>query len=446
MKRVVLTISILSLLLLNLQAQQGHAIRVKIKGIIPQKTCFLGHYNGFGSITEIEQSLPDQNGYMIFGGPKELPQGLYRVSITPTKSFELLITEQQNFSLTTDTTDFLNQTKFIGSTENQAFYDYQAKMTKLINDRKMTKDESRQDSLQKEIRKYRDSFLKKNTGTFASKLIKVSIIPEPNELFDTKEMYQFYQKHFWDNVDLTDARMLNTPLLPEKIDEYIDKLTNPNVDSLTNSAVSLIEKTKGNKDMFRFFLSSLVRKFENPKINGTEGVYVNLVDKYYISKQATWIDDYTLNSIKQKSETMKPLLLGKVFPDMELKNTADKVFKISELDTKYTVVFFYSPTCSHCIATMPKVKKFYEDYKSQGVKVLAISVREGGSVWKDFIVNQGISEFDNGWEAKDDGFYYYKYDVTIFPTIYVLNEKKQIIGRKLAGEELGSFIDYTEGK
>jgi peroxiredoxin len=198
--------------------------------------------------------------------------------------------------------------------------------------------------------------------------------------------------------------------------------------------------------MFRFFLSTLVRKFENPKINGTEGVYVNLVEKYYLSKQATWIDDYTLNSIKQKSSTMKPLLLGKVFPDMELKTPEDKAFKISELEAKYTVVFFYSPTCSHCIATMPKVKKFYESYKERGVKVLAISVRESGTVWKDFIANQGISDFINGWEAKDEGFYYYKYDVTIFPTVYVLNEKKQIIGRKLAGEELGNFIDYTEGK
>ncbi len=447
MKKNILVSSLIFLLHFSSNAQIGHAIRIKIKGIIPQKTCFLGYYNGFGTITEVEQSAPDQNGYMIFGGSKTLPQGLYKVTITPKKGFEIIITDQQNFSVSTDTLDFYNQTKFIGSNENQVFYDYQAKMAKFIADGKTAGiKEAKLDSLQTEIKKFRESFLKKNEGTFAAKLVKASVIPEPSKKLNTEKAYLFYQDHFWDNIDLSDARYLNTPILPEKIDEYIDKLTYPNVDSLTKASVYLIEKVKANKEMFRYFLSYLVRKFENPKINGTEGVYVNLAEKYYMSKQATWIDDYTLSSIKQKTETMKPLLLGKVFPDMELKTPDNKAFTINGLQAKYTVIFFYSPTCSHCQATMPKVKQFYEKYKSHGVEVLAISVRESGPVWKDFIAKQGVANMVHGWENKDDGFYYYKYDVTIFPTIYVLNEKKQIIGRKLTGEELGSFIDFTEGK
>ena len=49
-----------------------------------------------------------------------------------------------------------------------------------------------------------------------------------------------------------------------------------------------------------------------------------------------------------------------------------KKFNLYDLNKKFTLVYFYEPTCGHCQMTTPKIHDVYEKYKDKGFEVVAI--------------------------------------------------------------------------
>ena len=105
------------------------------------------------------------------------------------------------------------------------------------------------ESIDKEVLSFRDKFVEKNSNLFFTKIIKSTIeisIPEspldstgnPDKNFP----FRFYKKNFWNNIDLTDERMLRTPVFHNKMTQYLDKLTVKNPDSIIESADLFISK------------------------------------------------------------------------------------------------------------------------------------------------------------------------------------------------------------
>ena len=79
------------------------------------------------------------------------------------------------------------------------------------------------------VKNYRANFMKENVDVFFTKIVQATTeieIPEspldstgsPDKTFP----YRFYKKHFWDNIDLSDERMLRTPIFFNKMDQYLD--------------------------------------------------------------------------------------------------------------------------------------------------------------------------------------------------------------------------------
>ena len=56
---------------------------------------------------------------------KPLPGGMYLIYLPNTRYFEMIMGKDQEFSLETDTADFINTLSFKGSEENQIFLDFQ---------------------------------------------------------------------------------------------------------------------------------------------------------------------------------------------------------------------------------------------------------------------------------------------------------------------------------
>ena len=101
-------------------AKDGYNIKVKIAGIKNAK-CFLANYYGDKQYLK-DSVISDAQGVLTFSGKDSLPGGIYLV-VTPNKNyFEIIITKNdQNFSIETDTSDFVGKMKIKGSEENQRF-------------------------------------------------------------------------------------------------------------------------------------------------------------------------------------------------------------------------------------------------------------------------------------------------------------------------------------
>ena len=97
---------------------------------LPDSTIYLAYH--LGDKQYIKDSVKiDKSGHGLFSGKESLPQGIYMIVLPGRKYFEMLISDNQFFSLTCSYTDYFKTLKFSGSDENSAFIDYQKKWVRM---------------------------------------------------------------------------------------------------------------------------------------------------------------------------------------------------------------------------------------------------------------------------------------------------------------------------
>ena len=65
---------------------------------------------------------------------------------------------------------------------------------------------------------------------------------------------------------------------------------------------------------------------------------------------------------------------GFLAPDFELKTTGGETVKLSDLRGKPVLVNLWATWCPPCRAEMPAIEKVYNEYKDQGLVVLAVNM------------------------------------------------------------------------
>ncbi|MFN5922008.1 MAG: DUF4369 domain-containing protein, partial [Bacteroidota bacterium] len=109
--------SMLAALLVAASQTQAYTITIKLTGAKNQKF-LLGYY--FGDKQFIRDSaMSDASGKIVFKGKDKLDGGVYLLASADKRLlFDFIVTEQE-FSLETDTSDFIPNMKVKGSVENE---------------------------------------------------------------------------------------------------------------------------------------------------------------------------------------------------------------------------------------------------------------------------------------------------------------------------------------
>ncbi len=441
----------------------GFKITGRITGV-RDTTVVLAHYFGATQYIPKDTARVDGAGNLTFDGQKTLPTGLYLV-VTPKHGYvQFLIPDaSQRFSFETDTSNIVKNMKVTGSKENELFYAYQQQLGKLneeaqaLNLQKKLRNDAvstaminqQMGALQKQAQAQRDQFFKENGATFAVKLLKAAAEPEvptapkaANGRPDSIWVFNYFKSHFWDDFDFADERFVRTPFLQQKLDRYLKELTVQQADSLIKEADLVVGKALAgkNNDVKSYAIWYITSQYEQPKVMGTDGLYVHMFEKYYATGIMPTTDTSTIRKIGERVATLKPTLVGKTLVAPVVSDTLRRPIAFSALKADYTVVYFYAPHCGHCRDSAPKLKKFVDDYKGKGVEVLAIPVEDSPEEWKKFIREFKLQKAINGFDYTLRTNFRQQYDVWTTPTTYVLDKNKKIIARKLPVEELEKFI------
>ena len=104
------------------------------------------------------------------------------------------------------------------------------------------------------------------------------------------------------------------------------------------------------------------------------------------------------------------------------------------------MLFFYDPDCGHCKKSTPLLYDAYADMQAKGVEVLAICTTTDKKRWMEF-----IQEFNLEWlnlaDLSATTHMKYYYDVRSTPTVYILDEEKKILLKKIPTENVPEIID-----
>ncbi|CAA6829762.1 MAG: Peroxiredoxin [uncultured Aureispira sp.] len=449
-----------------------YKITVTIDGY-EKDTCILGYQIGKTTYIAQQVNTKNKNGDFIFEGEEALMGGLYSVLIKPNNVFFQFILsndeEQKDLKIKTKiidnpARDLTSNLKIKNSPDNAIFEDYKAFLTSMRmrsetyntalaaakeqkDDAKIAELTQKIQGLDGEVTKYQDDLLKNNPKLLAPKLITGSRQPEvPKELVDRADILRYYKAHFWDHYDWTDERLIRTPILKEKIETYIERLTLQQVDSVSKACEYIIDQALAskNKEVFQFAAVYLLNKYAEQDVICLDGVYVSIAQKYYCSGMAYWLDSAQVEGICADAAKMAPLRCGRSAPEIRLKNINDSSYvSLYNIRKPFVAVYFWDPSCGNCAKMTDKLIPVYEKYKDRGFEVLGVCSKS----WKDVdACRTKIEKQKMDWINLSDAPYplaWVKkyYDLRSNPFIYLLDEDKNILFKRITAEQLDQILE-----
>jgi thiol-disulfide isomerase/thioredoxin len=435
-----------------------YRIEGQIKGLTAGD-CILANNYITASLYPKDTATVDADGKLVFEGTKPLPQGIYQVVLPSRRmSVQFIVGKEQYFSFSVDTLDILATIKVKGSPDSELFYNFQQTIksyeaeAKKIQEAKPADADKKIKAIQDKRKSYYDKFMKDNQDRLVVAFFKAAADPEipaapklPNGKTDSTWAFNYYKAHYWDNFDLTDTRLMYSPFFNQKLERYVKDLTAQTEDSIMKTADFLVKRAVASKqqDAISYTIGYITREYEQTKIIGTEGVFVQMAEKYILTGIMPLSDTSSRKAYRDRIAVLKPLLTGKVIPDLGVQGMKGNFVNIHDLRADYNVVFFYSPTCGHCKESAPKLKAFQDKYQDKGVSVMTIATDGNEEDWRKFIKEYKWENLVNGYGRTVTRSIEYNKDYDVFstPTVYVLDKTHKIIARRIGIEDLEPFMN-----
>jgi thiol-disulfide isomerase/thioredoxin len=446
----------------------GYEIKVKLENY-GRDTLLLGYQMGNSTYIKDTAILDKATGFFTFRGDKKLSAGVYLIVTPPDNNyFQIMVNDkEQNITLITNPATPYIKAQLKGSTDNTIFFNY---MSYLNDKRKEAEDANAKrktdslgslkilNNLDKEVREYQENLIKKNAGTVASALIKTASEIETPKFDDLKEknerdmaMYLYYKQHYFDNFDMANPALLRSPVLFQRIDAYIEKLTPQHPDSICISLDRIMELVQPNKETFQYYFIHYLNQYAKSKLVGFDAIYVHL-SKKYIETGITdaFIEGENRTKIVTNANKIYPILIGKKAPEIKVFREDNSQVSLHGIKSKYTVLFFFEPTCGHCQKQTPDLVAFAKKMKEKGIDIKIVptctfvGTEKIPECWK-YIKEKGMAEDFNFIPTVDPYMisrYKTLYNVESTPQIFVLDENKIIRSKSIEAKQLEDVMDY----
>ncbi|MEZ5000393.1 MAG: DUF5106 domain-containing protein [Bacteroidales bacterium] len=389
------TISIISLCLVltgsALKGQEGYNIKFRVQG---NENSFISIAYHLGDKQYIKDTLTtDQSGNASFSGSEKLEQGLYMVVMPDNSYFEMIMPDDQEFEVTCSSDDFAGTLSFSGSPQNEEFLKYQ-KGWKGLQERAMAvrkrieSNRERSDSLEylyglqsdaeKEMMAYLRTVSERNKGTILAALLNSMLpveIPEFEIAVGTRNpdsvrwvmSYNYNALHYFDNTDLTDERLVRTPVLYNKVNNFFSNVIIQHPDTIISEMNRVIELSEPDPVVFRFIIVYLFNHFRESQIMGHDAILVELADRYYLSGRADWVSDEFKKDLAADVEKLRNNLIGKKAADLTMEAFDGTWKSLYDMDNEFVILYFWEPDCGHCKVSTPLLRDIYSRLKPTGV-------------------------------------------------------------------------------
>ncbi len=462
-----ITILLLSFTLsgtLKSQNSSGYNISFTITGMEDSKVSLAFHLGDKQYIKDTVDT--DKSGSGLFAGDESLEQGLYMIVMPDNRYFEIILSHDQHFNIVCNRDDFINTLQFNGSEENRYFIEYQRKWMELqSNAAELRKEFETSESspatkrkLTKKLNDHEDvmiNFLKTSAesyrGTILSQMIK-ALIPVKAPEFEISDgatnpdsvkwvkTYLYNKDHFFDYFDLSDPRLIRTPIFHSKLNAFFSSVIIQHPDSIYNEIIKVADLSSPNHETFRYVIGFLFNHFRESQYMGHDEILVRLADDYYLSGVADWASEEFLTGLRTEVKRLRTNLIGVKATDLVMETYTGEWKSLYDINSEFTILYFWEPNCGHCKTTTPVLRDIYNQYKDKGIQVFAVCTQTNKDEWEEYIAGNSL-EWINGWDPTRSTHFDFYYNVNSTPMIYILNSNKIIIAKKIGVENVVGFID-----
>ena len=448
----------------TLCAQKTTQFNVKIGGFTEGSTVkLLGSFVDQNYLADTAKLAAD--GSTSFSNAAGFKEGLYYLLLPDETNIQFLIASgENNFTIKTTKANLSLGLQAEGSVENTLFFDnlrfqsaLEAKFNALnqqlrtaapqtpqyqdLKNKQQALLDERDARLADIKRQYPNALYTKFKIAGQNPKIRFSFRPD-GSLDSTLTMFNF-QRDWWNDYDFTDLRLTRTPVFFNKMKKFIQDYTVQRPDSLVSAADFLIDKTLVNKELFNITASWIAAQYKpgQTKLMDGEAVYSHLILKYFTPDRVTDITPADLEATRKKAQDMRLSLLGLTGQNVWGKDKNGVKRSLYDLTSDFKIVYIYNPDCEHCQAETPKLRAFYDKWKSRGVEIFSIVTNpKDRAEWLNFQQKYGVNwtdVYDPALESK----FHEKYYIDITPELYLLDKDFRIIAKNLKPDQLPEMLE-----
>lgn len=132
--------------------------------------------------------------------------------------------------------------------------------------------------------------------------------------------------------------------------------------------------------------------------------------------------------------------LDKPVTDLELRTPKNKKFHIYDVQSRFTVLYFYNTDCALCRGVTKDLAKMYAEYDRADMEIVAIYTGTDNK-WKNYI-KENNPGWINLWDRKRESGMFDKYDLIDVPAIYLLDENKVTLAKDVNPDVLSVLLEY----
>lgn len=263
-------------------------------------------------------------------------------------------------------------------------------------------------------------------GTFSAKILHR--LRSPNHRNKSK---------FWDDIDFNDLSYIRSPLINDRITDFMRNHSGGQEDGFLNCVDLLMLKAKENEKSFEYCLYTVLEGFYS---TGMDNICNYILNDYYFGDACGDIElsDYSL----VKASRIKNLQVGNTPPDFSINTLERKKYTLSKDVGKnnYTLVFFWSSWCHTCEGEIPQLINIYEQFNDKGFEIIGVSVDTDRNAWANAVNSRNlkwpnVSQLQ-GWDspvAKD-------YRVSKTPNMFILDKDMKIQLKPKNANQVRQFL------
>ncbi len=398
----------------------------------------------------IDTAYKQSTGAFVFQNIDKYPAGMYKIYFNDSLYTEVIFNDE-DIVLESDVRNIISNMNVKKSVENSILFDYwnfavrmRDSITRLSFERdkiekatynsnhpKILAINKKIEAFNKDLQYYVINKNKEFPNKFAPKLLKSYMYTDydsyqkehPQSKYEDEKL--FYFEHFFDNIDFSDSRFVNTKVLFVSISDYMKTFAQP---ATTKNYTAIIDhvmaKASANKEVYKYCVNLFMKTFEN---SIWEDVTAYIIDKYYIP--SGYFPPQMSAYYASRSKLIKRLKPGKESPNIILKDNNGNMQNMKSISAKAKIIVFYASDCSHCQEALPKLIEIYNMYKDKGLEGFGIALDDNARKWKS-----GIKKLHLNWinlsDLKGlDSPLIQTFNISSTPTIIILNKDNIIMSK-----------------
>lgn len=256
----------------------------------------------------------------------------------------------------------------------------------------------------------------------------------PDSITERQERAKYLSMHFWDNTDMTDSMLF---IAPKVVLDYIYLLHLLEPDIYTKSfenTISLIYSHTSQTELLFFWLNRYLHRISSPFYN--DEMYLNFLD---IALRFP-MDTTVIAEIQSAREIASKNRIGQAATDFSFYCKDESERKMYDIEAPLLLLMFNNPGCSRCrkaeqfITENDTIQHLIEENK---LKILAISPDAEYETWTQYNYPE---KWLCGYDSKRNIIENKLYEITSYPSIYLLDSNKHILFKEIEYKKIASVV------